>query len=218
MHWFYYVGRALIRLLLLVLTRWQVVGKGNIPRDGALLVVANHLSLADPPVLGVSLPRTTLFMAKEELFRGGFSRYFVRGFGAFPVSRDRVDRAALKTALDWLARGNALVMFPEGKRSPDHALQPALPGSALIAARSGATVLPVAITGTERVKGKTWWLRRPGITVVIGEPFRLDKCAAGKGGLEEMTGFMMEHIAALLPAPYRGAYKGRYDGKNRESD
>ncbi len=216
MPWFYYVGRLIVRILLLLLTRWQVRGRENIPSQGPLLVVVNHLHLADPPLVAVSLGRKAIFMAKEELFRSRFSSYFVGSFGAFPVYRGQLDRKALRQAEKVLADGLALVMFPEATRSKNAQLQPAFPGSALIAWRSGVPILPVGITGTERIKGVTWWLRRPKITVNIGRPFHLPPVSSKltKTELAELTNYIMGHIAELLPVEYRGNYaeQGKLDG------
>lgn len=211
MPWFYYVGRAMVRMLLFLLTRWQVRGRENIPSQGPLLVIANHLNLADPPVLGVSLGRKMVFMAKKELFHFRFFGYFIRGFGAFPVHRGKLDRKALRQAEQVLAEGLALVMFPEGMRSRSGWLRPAFPGSALIALRSGVPILPVGISGTERIKGVTWFLRRPEITVNIGHPFHLPPASSKltKEELIRLTNFMMGHIAELLPLKYRGNYAGQ---------
>ncbi len=208
MPWFYYVGRLLMRILLLLLTRWQVKGKKNIPSQGPVLVVANHLNLADPPIVSVSLNRKAIFMAKEELFRSRFSSYFVGSFGAFPVYRGQLDRKALRQAERVLAEGLALVMFPEAKRSKNAQLQSPFPGSALIALRNGVPVLPVAITGTERIKGAAWLLRRPRITVNIGHPFHLPPVNGklSKTELAERTDLIMTRIAELLPVEYRGIY------------
>ena len=208
MPWFYYVGRLLVRILLLLLTRWQVKGRKNIPNQGPVLVVVNHLNLADSPLVAVSLGRKAIFMAKEELFRSRFSSYFVGSFGAFPVHRGQLDRKAMREAERVLAEGLALVMFPEARRSKNAQLQPAFPGSALIALRSDAPILPVAITGTERIKGAAWLLRRPQITVNIGQPFHLPPVNGklSKTELAELTNFIMGHIAELLPVEYRGIY------------
>ena len=210
MPWFYYVGRLMVRILLLLLTRWQVRGRDNIPRQGPLLVIANHLHLADPPVLAVSLGRKAIFVAKEELFRSRFSSYFVGGFGAFPVYRGQLDRKALRQAERVFTEGLALIMFPEATRSQNAQLQSAFSGSALIALRNGVPILPVGITGTERIKGATWILRRPRITVNIGHPFHLPPVNSKltKTELAEVTNLIMEHIAELLPVEYRGNYAG----------
>ena len=208
MPWFYYVGRVMVWVLLSLLTRWRVRGKENIPSQGPLLIVTNHLNLADSPLLGVSLSRKVVFMAKEELFRSSFSGYFIRSFGAFPVHRGQLDREALRQADQALAQGQALVMFPEGMRSRGGQLRRAFPGSALIALRSGAPILPVGITGTEKIKGAAWLLRRPQITVNIGHPFHLPPVSSKltKAELAELTNYIMGHIAELLPLEYRGHY------------
>ena len=210
MHWVYYSGRFLTRMLLLLLTSWRVIGKENIPDQGPLLIVANHLNLADPPIIGASISRKAIFMAKEELFRPRFSSYFIRNFGAFPVRRGGLDRKALKQAEQLLAQGVALIMFPEGKRSKSARLQPAFPGSALIASRISAPILPVGITGTENIRGAGWWLRRPQITVNIGHPFHLPSVSSKLTRIErtQLTSFIMERIAELLPPEYRGEYAG----------
>ena len=209
MHWVYYAGRYFTRTLLFLFTRWRVSGKENIPRQGPLLIVSNHLNLADPPILGASIYRKALFMAKEELFRSGFSSYIVRNFGAFPVRRGGLDRKALNQAKECMAQGLALIMFPEGKRSRSARLQSAFPGSALVASRIGAPILPVGITGTENLKGKTWWLRRPRITVNIGRPFYPPSSSKlNRAELTQLTDSIMEHIAELLPSRYRGIYAG----------
>ena len=208
MPWFYYIGRLMMRILLFLLTRWQVRGRENVPAQGPLLVVANHLNLTDPPLLGVSLDRNVIFMAKEELFRSRFSGYFIRNFGAFPVYRGRIDRQALLQADKILARGLALLMFPEGRRSKNTQLQSAFPGTALIARRSGTPILPVGITGTEKIRGITWLLHRPRITVNIGHPFHLPPISSKltKVELVECTNFIMKHIAELIPSEYQGNY------------
>jgi len=206
--WFYYVGRLIVRMLLLLLTRWQVKGRENVPSQGPVLVVANHLNLADPPLVWVSLGRKVVFMAKEELFRFRFSSYFIRGLGAFPVHRGRADKKALRQADQLLANGMALVTFPEGTRSKSAQLQFAFSGSALIALRSGVPILPIGITGTERIKGVAWLLRRPQITVNIGHPFYLPPASSKltKVELARLTDYMMGRIAELLPQEYRGKY------------
>jgi len=211
MPWFYYVGRALVWTLLILLTRWRVRGKENIPGQGPLIIVANHISLTDPPILGASLDRKVVFMAKEELFRSPLTGYFIRGFGAFPVRRGQLDRTALRQADQVLARGRALVMFPEGMRSHGSRLRRAFPGAARIAQRSGSPILPIGITGTEKIKGIAWLLRRPKITLNIGRPFHLPPVSRKSTREEtaELTGYIMGQIAKLLPPQYRGHYAER---------
>ena len=105
--------------------------------------------------------------------------------------------------------GRMVLMFPEGTRSYHGQLQPAWPGSALIAARSGVPILPVGIAGTEKMRGIGWLLRRPRITVNIGQPFWLPPVSSRltKVELAEHTDFIMRRIAELLPEEYRGDYR-----------
>ncbi len=209
MPWLYYVGRVLFNILLTLFTRRQVNGKENVPREGPLIVVANHINAVDPPLLGTSLSRTVVFMAKEELFRSKFTGYFMRRLGTFPVHRGRLDMKCLRQADKTLAQGLALAMFPEGSRSHDGQLQPAFPGSALIAARNSVPILPVGIIGTGKLKGVGWLLRRPQLTVNIGHPFFLPPTSSRltKAELAKHANFIMSRIAELLPEEYRGDYR-----------
>jgi len=206
--WFYYVSRVVIRILLLLLTRCQVKGRENIPCQGPLLVVANHLSLVDPPLLGASLNRKAMFMAKKNLFHFKIIGYFLRGVGAFPVHRGRMDRQGIRQAHQVLDDGLALVMFPEGMRSRSGQLRPAFSGAARIASRASVPVLPVAISGTEKLERLSCLMHRPRITVSFGQPFYLPspQSKPTRQELSELTDTIMQHIAELLPQEYRGEY------------
>lgn len=208
MPWFYYVGKLIVGAFFRLFTRWRVKGRDNVPPKGAVLVVANHIHAVDPPLLGVSLGRQVVFMAKEELFRSRFLAYFLRGLGSFPVHRGRLDRNAIRQSEQVLAEGRVLVMFPEATRSPNARLQLALPGSALIASRHDVSILPVGIAGTEKLKKSSWLFRRPRITANIGPPFSLASSGGkiSKDVLAEHTELIMRRIAELLPPEYRGVY------------
>jgi 1-acyl-sn-glycerol-3-phosphate acyltransferase len=206
--WFYYIARGLLIGLFKLFTRWQVKGRENVPEEGPVLLVANHLNLADPPLLGVSLKRRVIFMAKEELFRSRLSAYFLGGFGSFPVHRGKLDRQALRSSQQVLADGQILVMFPEAARSRSAKLKKALPGSALIVCRSGVPILPVGIIGTEQLRGVGCLFRRPRVTINIGRPFSLPPVEGKltRERLVEYTDVIMRRIAELLPPKYRGVY------------
>ncbi len=214
--WFYYAGRWFVRLVLALFTRCEVKGKENVPPSGPLIVIANHLNLADPPILGTIIPRKMIFMAKEELFHPWPVGYFIRAFGSFPVRRGGRDRRALEEAQAILQEGMALAMFPEGTRSKTTQLQTAFPGSALMALRFGAPILPVGITGTEKLGGWGWWLHRPQVLLNIGLPLTLPASGSNpsKSALQEATLLMMGSIARLLPSNYRGAYEEGADGSH----
>ena len=203
---FYYVANTAMQALLIALTRWRVEGRENVPRKGPVIVVSNHMTYVDPPLLGASVPRRITFMAKEELFGLSPLGLVVRAYGAFPVSRSGVDRTALRRALEILKKGGVLGMFPEGKRSLSYKLQEAQPGTAFIAARSGAPIVPVGITGTEKVKGISFILRRPSIVVKIGRPFTIQSNESNeqrRSGLAQQADLITRRIAELLPPSYR---------------
>lgn len=215
MHWVYYFGRFLSRVILFTMSDWHVKGRENIPKQGPLLIVCNHLHVVDPPIIATSMPLKTVIMAKEQLFRRRWSRFWVQNFGTFPVRRRGVDREALRQAEYWLKQGVSLLMFPEGQRSSTIQMQPAFPGSALIASRLGIPILPVSIIGTEKLREPMWWLRRPRITVNIGQPFYLPPVDGKltRTELYQLTNSVMEHVAGLLPPEYRGVYaKGENAG------
>jgi len=198
-----------------ILTRRRVVGRENVPKKGPLLVVSNHLSFADQFLLGASLGRKLVFMAKKEIFKSRFMRHLAHGFGAFPIRRGGIlDRTALAQANQVLEDGQALVMFPEGRRNQRAAMTRAFPGSAMIALHNGIPILPVAITGMEHIdsKGPLWHLRhRPHVTVTIGRPFHIEPTEGktGKKDLLKLSDHIMGHVAELLPPEYRGYYSDR---------
>jgi len=207
MRLFYCIANYVMKALLITLTRWQVEGKANVPKQGPLIVVSNHLSIVDPPLLGASVPREIRFMAKQELFNSSFSGLIVRAYGAFPVRRGELDRDAFRQALETLRNGQVVGMFPEGKRGFERQMLPIQPGTSFIAARSGAPLLPVGISGTDQVKGLGFILHRPRITVKIGRPFTLpyDKGKPIRSQLPQFSELITRHIAELLPCSYRNS-------------
>jgi 1-acyl-sn-glycerol-3-phosphate acyltransferase len=104
MHWVYYFGRVLIRILVFPFAGWEIKGRENVPAPGPVLIVCNHLHLADPPIVAASIPLKCVFMAKADLWHNKWSRFWVENFGAFPVKRGGVDREAIRQAEDWLKK------------------------------------------------------------------------------------------------------------------
>ena len=180
-----------------------------------MIIVSNHLSLVDPPLLSASIPRRIVFMAKEELFHSLIFAPLVRGWHAFPVRRGELDREALRQAQQVLGEGLALGMFPEAVRSATAQMQQAYAGSSLLALHSGAPVLPVGIAGTEKIRNPIALLRRPEVTVNIGRPLNLPPVDGRltRAQLASATDFIMGHIAELLPQSYRGVYGGDDRGR-----
>jgi 1-acyl-sn-glycerol-3-phosphate acyltransferase len=209
--WYYYISRWGVIIFYKILIRWRVEGIENVPANGPVLMVSNHLSNADPPLLSVTLKRNALFMAKKELFKNPLLGYLLYGLGAFPVHRGQLDRKALRHAESVLADNKILCMFPEASRSKNARLKEAYPGSALIATRYKAPIVPVAITGTEKIVGLKWIFYRYPVLVRFGKPFQLPLQGEKRKhkDLEESTRVIMEHIAAILPEEYRGVYATR---------
>jgi 1-acyl-sn-glycerol-3-phosphate acyltransferase len=211
MHWVYYFGRVLIYILLAPFGWVWVRGQHNVPASGPVLVVCNHLNNGDPPLVATKIKLRCVIMAKESLFKHAWSRFWVKNFGAFPVRREGISRQTLESAEAWLRKGVSVIMFPEGHRSPDGTMQPALPGAAVLAARFGVPILPCAITGTEKLNNlKRCLIHRTRVLLTIGKPFRLPVTGARITREERnaLTRDIMGHIAALLPPSYRGVYAG----------
>jgi len=189
-----------IRATLLVVTSREVAGKENIPRKGALIFTCNHFSVGDPPLLIGIFPRRIVWMAKQELFDAPvFGKLYNMG-GFIPVRRFEGDLRAIRRSQDVLRRGHVLGMFPEGTRSGGK-LGPGEPGTALIALRSGAPVLPVAIWGTEHVKLPRDLFRRTKAHVRFGESYRLPNPGRiTREAIAAGTDEIMHRIAELLPA------------------
>jgi 1-acyl-sn-glycerol-3-phosphate acyltransferase len=209
MHFVYYFGRGLIRFLALFLASWKVKGKENLPKDQPALIVCNHLHIADPPMIAASLPLKCKFMAKEDLWHNKWTRYWVSNFGAFPVRRDAIDTEAIRSAERALNEGFSVIMFPEGGRSREARLMQALPGAALIAARMHVPLLPVSITGSEKLRNLKWcFMHHPKITITIGKPFDLPphNGKLPREARREMADYIMKKIADILPPEYHGVY------------
>jgi 1-acyl-sn-glycerol-3-phosphate acyltransferase len=185
------------RFLLDILFGLHVSGEKAIPRKGSIIIVSNHISELDPPVLGSSIPRQTHYMAKHQLFTSRMSEFYLPRIGAFPVNRDRIDTAALRTALEILREGSILVIFPEGTRSTDGQLLPVKPGIGLLAARSAAPVLPVFLWGTDHPVGALF--RKTRFSVTCGKMISPDKIADlhEKGGARLVAESIMASIERI---------------------
>ena len=195
--------RGVVRLIVAIILDVHVVGRHNVPETGPLIIASNHLSWADVPLIPAFLKRKVVYMAKEETFQGKMG-WLVRFLGAFPVKRGEADRQSLRTAEEQLKAGHILGIFPEGTRSKIHKLGKAHSGMGMIALRSGAPVLPVAIYGSEKAFKKF----RPRITIIFGEPMILTPKGKKitREDIDQSTEQVMLRISSILPPEYRGVY------------
>jgi 1-acyl-sn-glycerol-3-phosphate acyltransferase len=182
---------------------FRIRTEGGIARRGPLMLVSNHASLLDPPVLGSACPRPVRFLVTRRLYDRRAQQWFYRWMGAIPV-RDsgRPDHGAIRRALRVLHEGEILGIFPEGiGLDPAGRLRSPRSGVALIASMARVPVVPVAIHGTHRSlsKGKFW--PRPGrVSVVFGDPFLIEARAGDdrRRARQELTDEIMRRISSLL--------------------
>lgn len=202
MTFWYGLSWGTYRLLFRILFSLRVEGQEHVPPTGPVLAISNHVSAVDPPIAGVAIDRQAWYMAKEELLRTPVLGPYLRSIGVFPVRRGQADRQSIRTALDVLAQGRVLVMFPEGTRSQDGRLRNAEPGAALLALRSGAPVLPMAVVGSQHAMPKgARFPRRTPVTVRIGPVIRIVKQEGrlDRRAIADLGQRFMAAIAALLP-------------------
>ena len=163
---FYKIVLALVRFAVFFVFRVKTVGKKNVPKNGGVIIAYNHRSYWDPVMAGITNPRKLRFMAKEELFKNKLFGGLIKSLGAFPISRGRGDLGAIKGSLKILGDGEAMLIFPEGRRVRDGSQPKVKPGVAAIAHRAKVPVIPASIAGEYK------WMRK--ITVTYGEPVYLD--------------------------------------------
>jgi 1-acyl-sn-glycerol-3-phosphate acyltransferase len=170
----YAIARVLLAIFFRLFNRWEVTGGELMPRAGGLLLIANHTSYADPPIVGTASPRPVHFMAKAELFHYPVLGWLIRRTHAFPVRRQAGDREALRQAVRLLRAGKVLLIFPEGTRSSDGRLKAFEHGAAFIALSSRAQVVPIAICGADHLLPRHRPIPRPAkLRVRFGPPLGL---------------------------------------------
>jgi 1-acyl-sn-glycerol-3-phosphate acyltransferase len=206
----------LSRVVIFITMKRRISGQEQTPREGALLIVSNHLGLLDPLAIATKLPRRLYIVAKVEMFSWPIIGWLARRADVIPIRRGHSDREALRRVLEHLEAGHAVLLFPEGtypKAYEPRGMLKAQPGAALLALRSGATILPIGLSGAEMVwsvRGMPWsWFRRWPVTVRVGAPYRPEapSGASQKEALALATNEMMRRIAALVPDAYRGHYR-----------
>jgi 1-acyl-sn-glycerol-3-phosphate acyltransferase len=194
------------RLAARLLFRLAVTGRENVPPSGAVLLTMNHLGGADPILVIAFAPRPVAAAGKVEIFDWPVLGWVAKTYGMIPLRRGEADREALQRLLAELARGQALLIAPEGRESHTGTLEAGKGGPAFLAQHAGAPILPIAITGTAWNRILPAWrrLRRPCVTLTFGAPYRLPPNIKRSAAVE----LIMRRIAAMLPAEYQGVYAG----------
>lgn len=206
----YRLVRAAMQLVrLIILARIQVIGREHIPARGPYIVVLNHTSVADTPVLLLAFPLMAWrFFALEKWRKHPIYGPIMKWLGAIYVQKDEIDRGQLRAALAALAEGKAFGLAPEGTRSFTGQLMEAKDGAAYLASRAKVPILPVGIVGVDTLFHNAARLRPTRLAVHIGRPFCLPDLGRRPGlrDLPAYTHLIMAHIAAQLPPPQRGYY------------
>jgi 1-acyl-sn-glycerol-3-phosphate acyltransferase len=205
--------RGLTKLLTFLLLRAKVSGLENFPRRGPAIIVFNHLGDADAVLMLATLPIRSPAegIGKIELNDHWLVGPIFRAYGIIWVHRGQPDRRAIRAALDALAEGRMVSIAPEGRQSVIGGLEDGNDGAAFLALKSGAPIVPVALTGTENpnVYGHLKEWKRALVTLSVGKPFFIREHPQGdrRKTIQDGTRQIMETLARLLPEAYRGNYK-----------
>jgi 1-acyl-sn-glycerol-3-phosphate acyltransferase len=207
--------RPLFRLVFHLLARVRITGKANVPRGEPYVLIANHVSLFEPPLVLSFWPAEAEAIAAVEIWDRRGQSGLVDLYGAIQVHRGQYDRQALELAFKALESGRPLLIFPEGGRTHRPGLREAQPGVGFLVEKTGVKVVPVGVTGTsDDFLRRALRLERPLLEMRIGKAFTVPP-VAGKGearraARQASADFMMQRLAAVLPEEYQGVYAGTH--------
>ena len=209
--WFFPVCNTAFKGTLAAFADIDVQHRERLDVDGPVIYVCNHLSNLDPPIVASVLPRRALFLAKREIFNNPLFTFLLSGWGAYPVNRHSADLKALRWAESMLSIGRAIVLFPEGTRSRNmEGLKRGQIGTALVAAKTGATLVPIGLYGTDHLQNVLKVLMPIAkIKMSVGKPFRVRDGISSRNELQLATSEIMSRLAVELPEERRGIYADR---------
>ena len=197
----YGVVRVVIRVIGRLYLRTQVVGAERLKSDGAFIIAPVHRSNLDGPLVNSRCPRIVRSLAKKEMFPGGAGTWVSAMLGSFPVHRGAGDRRSMTAAVELLARGEPLLVFPEGTRQSGQQVGEIFGGAAFLATRAGVPVLPVGIAGTEEaMPPKAKFLRRVPVSIVVGEPLLPPEGGNGRLSASKRNEFTAQLQVAMQAA------------------
>jgi len=212
----YFIGWSFYRCLFAFYFRWHVYNPERVPATGPVILAANHASFLDPPLVGSGLRRDINYLARQSLFRYPVLGWILRRVNAVPVDRDGGGAAGLRAILDRLHAGGAIILFPEGTRTPDGRLQAARSGIGLTVIKSEAPVVPVRVFGTYAAWGKKIRIPRPvSVAVKYGPPLQFAQLRAEartcpkarvKEIYQEIAEEIMAAIASLEPCEDKASF------------
>jgi len=201
MNLWYWTGYYLAVALARIFFSFRIVHRDRRILHGPVILAMNHQSYLDPPLVGIASAREVYFLARKTLLEVPILGWLLPKLNVVPVDQEGRDRSALKALIRLLKAGRATVVFPEGARTLDGNLQPALPGLGFVIAKTRATVLPMRIFGArEALPRGGGRLRFCRITIVIGEPIHFsdaDLAPSAKDRYQYLSDRVMESIAAL---------------------
>ena len=177
---FYVIARFICFVFFKICFRLKIFGRENFPKKGPLIVASNHVSFFDPIIAGVGAPRSLYFLARDSLFKVKLFSKILYSVNAFPIKREKRDINAFRMSLDKLSQGKAIFIFPEGTRSKDGSLQRPKYGIGFLEAKSGASIVPCYIKGSDRALPRdAIFPRFRQIAVYYGKPVKFDKNISG---------------------------------------
>jgi len=203
---FRHAAKLILRGFIRLTIRLHIDGLQNIPQRNAAIIAFNHLGHLDPLLVCAFSPHAPEFIALADLLNVPGTGLALRAYGIILAHRGEYDRQVVRAALDTLNRGDLLALAPEARQSPNATLEKGHEGTAYLALKSGAPIVPVGITGTQNIYGAWRKCQRPNVRMTVGTPFHLlaQPSTNRREALEAAHAAIMKHIAQLLPVEYRG--------------
>lgn len=198
----YYVVRAVVSTITQLYTRMSITGRERLPRTGGYVLAPVHRSYIDTPISSCLTRRRLRFMGKDTLWKHRWSGWLLSTLGGFPVTRGTADREALKRCIAVLEGGEPLVLYPEGERKSGPVVQPMFDGAVYVALKAGVPIVPVGISGSERVmpKGARFIYPRK-VRVIVGEPLTLPALPSGRvprSQIQAMSELLHDRLQTLF--------------------
>lgn len=197
----YWLGHTFFKNLALGLFDYRVHGREKLNRPGPALLVCNHASFVDPPLVGVAFDEEIHYLARKTLMSNPVAKLVYKTWNSIPVDQEKPDMSSLKAVIRLLKQGKKVLIFPEGARTPDGNMLPGLPGVGLIIAKAQAPVIPLRLFGTREAMPYGSSLMHPSeISLVVGDEWHYDPAKyqeSGKELYQRISDEMMSEISAL---------------------